>query len=83
MSNSEAASLAIAIGLVLVAYVIGAIVRASAHVEELLAESPAPTDHDDGHDVGPDSLRLLKDLEAHMKAYGNEVADLYDTTTGD
>ena len=32
---------------------------------------------------GPDSLRLLEDLEAHMKAYGNEVADYYDTTTGD
>lgn len=29
---------------------------------------------------GPDSLLLLEDLEAHMKAYGNEVADLYDTT---
>lgn len=32
---------------------------------------------------GPDSLRLLEDLEAHMKAYAAEVADFYDTTTGD
>lgn len=33
---------------------------------------------------GPDSLRLLEDLDTHMKAYGNAVADLYDnTTTGD
>ncbi|MFF7130035.1 hypothetical protein [Streptomyces sp. NPDC008240] len=32
---------------------------------------------------GPDSLRLLKDLEAHMKAYAETVADFYDTTTGD
>ena len=26
---------------------------------------------------GPDSLRLLEDLEAHMNAYGAAVADLY------
>jgi hypothetical protein len=32
---------------------------------------------------GPDSLRLLEDLEAHMKAYGAAVADLYDTTPGE
>lgn len=32
---------------------------------------------------GPVSLRLLEDLEAHLKAYGATVADLYDTTTGD
>ena len=32
------------------------------------------------HDVGPDQLRLLQDLEAHLKAYGNNIADLYDTT---
>lgn len=31
---------------------------------------------------GPDSLRLLQDLEAHMKAYGAAVADFYDTTPG-
>lgn len=35
------------------------------------------------HDVGPDPLRLLEDLEAHLKAYGEAVADYYDTTTGD
>lgn len=29
---------------------------------------------------GPDSLRLLEDLDAHLKAYGAAVADLYDTT---
>lgn len=34
------------------------------------------------HYEGPDSLRLLQDLEAHMKAYGEAVADLYDTTPG-
>ena len=32
---------------------------------------------------GPDSLRLLEDLEAHMNAYAEAVADLYDTTPGD
>ncbi len=36
---------------------------------------------EDGYE-GPDSLRLLQDLEAHMKAYGAAVADYYDTTTG-
>jgi hypothetical protein len=35
------------------------------------------------HDVGPDSLRLLEDLEAQLKAYGAQVADYYDTTPGD
>lgn len=39
--------------------------------------------NEEPHDVGPDSLRLLEDLEAHMKAYGAAVADYYDTTTGD
>lgn len=29
------------------------------------------------HEVGPDGLRLLTDLEAHLKAYGATVADLY------
>lgn len=37
----------------------------------------------DTHDVGPDNLRLIQDLDAHMKAYGAAVADYYDTTTGD
>lgn len=32
---------------------------------------------------GPDSLRLLEDLEADLKAYGKTVADFYDTTPGD
>lgn len=27
---------------------------------------------------GPDSLRLLEDLEAHMDAYGTQVAGLYE-----
>ncbi|MDX3639293.1 hypothetical protein [Streptomyces sp. MB09-02B] len=36
------------------------------------------------HDVGPDPLRLLTDLEAHLKAYGAEIADLYEPArTGD
>lgn len=35
------------------------------------------------HDVGPDDLRLIEDIEGHLKAYGATVADLYDTTTGD
>lgn len=30
------------------------------------------------HYDGPDSLRLLEDLETHMKAYGNTIADLYE-----
>lgn len=39
--------------------------------------------NEEPHDLGPDNLRLLEDLEAHLKAYGASVADLYDTTTGD
>jgi hypothetical protein len=35
------------------------------------------------HDVGPDPLRLLTDLEAHLKAYGAEIADLYEPATTD
>lgn len=52
---------------------------ASRQVDDILADipdSPAPT----VHDVGPDNLRLLEDLDAHLKAYGAAVADLYDTT---
>jgi hypothetical protein len=39
--------------------------------------------NEEAHDVGPDGLRLLEDLEAEMKAYAERVADYYDTTTGD
>lgn len=35
------------------------------------------------HDVGPDPLRLLTDLEAHMTAYAAAVADLYEPVTDD
>lgn len=39
--------------------------------------------NEEPHNVGPDALQLLEDLETHLKAYGASVADLYDTTTGD
>lgn len=36
------------------------------------------------HDVGPDPLRLLDDITAHLKAYGAEIADYYEPArTGD
>jgi hypothetical protein len=35
------------------------------------------------HDVGPDQLRLLDDLETHLKAYAATVADLYEPATTD
>jgi hypothetical protein len=36
------------------------------------------------HDVGPDQLLLLTDLEQHLKAYAATVADLYEPVhTGD
>ncbi|MFF6781380.1 hypothetical protein [Streptomyces sp. NPDC012510] len=36
------------------------------------------------HDVGPDPLLLLDDITAHLKAYGAEIADLYEPVhTGD
>lgn len=36
------------------------------------------------HDVGPDPLRLLDDITAHLKAYGAEIADYYEPVrTGD
>lgn len=38
--------------------------------------------NEEPHDVGPDPLRLLQDLEADLKAYAATVADFYDTTTG-
>jgi hypothetical protein len=30
------------------------------------------------HDVGPDSLRLLQDLDAHLDTYAAQVAGLYE-----
>lgn len=35
------------------------------------------------HDVGPDQLLLLADLETHLKAYAATVADLYEPATTD
>lgn len=31
-----------------------------------------------GHDVGPDSLRLLEDLDAHLDAHAAQLAGLYE-----
>lgn len=45
-------------------------------------EREQPTREATQHDVGPDSLRLLQDLDAHLDAYAATVADYYDTTTG-
>jgi hypothetical protein len=30
------------------------------------------------HDVGPDNLRLLEDLDAHLDAYAAQIAGLYE-----
>ncbi|MFJ1667421.1 hypothetical protein ACIOK4_13735 [Streptomyces bottropensis] len=30
------------------------------------------------HDVGPDPLKVLDDITAHLKAYGAEIADYYE-----
>lgn len=35
-------------------------------------------DADDGHDVGPDSLRLLEDLDAHLDRYLIDHPDVAD-----
>jgi hypothetical protein len=35
------------------------------------------------HDVGPDGLLLLDQITAHLKAYGAEIADLYEPVTSD
>jgi hypothetical protein len=35
------------------------------------------------HGTVPDDVRLIEDIEGHLKAYGAAVADLYDTTPGD
>lgn len=61
--------------LLLAAFLVLGMCRAAAAADRAAARQ-APVDSYQG----PDSLRLLEDLEAHMKAYGNEVADLYDTT---
>lgn len=39
--------------------------------------------NEEEHDVGPDPLLLLDELTAHLKAYGAEIADLYETATTD
>ena len=61
--------------------------RASSEVDQILAEAPVwdadAQEWATPHDVGPDPLRLLTELDAHLKAYGATVADFYDTTTGD
>lgn len=39
--------------------------------------------NDEPHDVGPDPLLLLDEITAHLKAYGAEIADLYEPATTD
>lgn len=39
--------------------------------------------NDEPHDVGPDALLLLEQLTAHLKAYADEIADLYEPATTD
>lgn len=66
MSTSEAASWTIAVILLLLAAAIWLINR------WYRPYKPAQ------HDVGPDPLLLLDELTAHLKAYGAEIADLYE-----
>jgi len=42
------------------------------------ATRPRPARRVAEHDVGPDALRLLEDLEDHMTAYEASVRSLYD-----
>jgi len=39
--------------------------------------------NDDEHDVGPDALRLLEDLDTHLDGYEPTIRDYYVTTMGD
>lgn len=39
--------------------------------------------NEQSHDVGPDPLRLIADLEQHLKAYAATVADLYEPVHAD
>lgn len=39
--------------------------------------------NEQAHDVGPDQLLLLTNLEQHLKAYAATVADLYEPTGDD
>lgn len=92
MSTVEAACVAAAITVLLVGAAINHLCRAHADRIERRArdaylqahwDPAAGTWADlDGHGVGPDGLRLQQDLAAHLKAYGEQIADLYDTTSG-
>jgi len=62
------AGYAIAIGLLAVA-ILRVSRRRRPPQEQVVAEARARTGLTDGHDVGPDALRLLQHLDAHLDAH--------------
>lgn len=53
--------------------------REASNVDRIIADAQR-TRVLDGirHDVGPDSLRLLEDLDRHLDTYADQVAGLYE-----
>ena len=76
--STTAAAVTVVVFLVVVLtaahWVICRLRRAASTRDRLIREAHQRADSYEG----PDSLRLLEDLEAHMKAYGKAVADLYE-----
>lgn len=66
MDSPAAASLTIAIVVALLGLAFYLVCRA---VDEHLDRKRLDAAHDDEHDVGPDALRLLEDLDAHLDEY--------------
>lgn len=48
------------------------------HLAARLDETTGDWVNEEPHDVGPDPLQLLNEITAHLKAYGAEIADLYE-----
>lgn len=93
MSDSEAACWTVAIVVALLGLAIYLTCRAVAeridrrerrsYLQANWDEATQRWSDNDGHQVGPDPLQLLADVEADLKAYGETLADLYDTNSGD
>lgn len=72
-----ALNLLVAALLILVAFLVLGMCRAAAAADRAVERQGRPDSYE-----GPDPLRLLEELDEHMQAYGNTVADFYDTTPG-
>ncbi|MFS8200512.1 hypothetical protein ACLVWQ_17720 (plasmid) [Streptomyces sp. CWNU-52B] len=77
MSADRLVTVICVVGATFCAWRVRSALRGPLERARLIADATART-ADDGHDVGPDALRLLEDLDAHLDGYFARVSHLFE-----